>query len=56
MAVALALTLEKMNGEVEKNTLRNLFEPFCRYLNNNLGLESVFNGKISTVCLERKWA
>ena len=24
--------------------------------NNNLGLANAFNGKISSVCLERKWA
>ena len=56
MAVALALLLHKINGEIEKNTLRTLFEPFCRYLNNNLGPADMFNVKISSVCLERKWA
>ena len=57
MAVALALILHKMNGEIEKkNTLGTLFEPFCRYLNNNLGSTNVFVVKVSSVCLERKWA
>ena len=42
--------------KLKTNTLRTLFEPFCRYLNNNLGSASVFNVKISSTCLERKWA
>ena len=36
---------------LKTNTLRALFKPFYRYSNNNLGLASVFNMKISTVCL-----
>ena len=40
--------------KLKTNTLGTLFEPFCRYLNNNLGSASVFNVKISSVCLERK--
>ena len=44
--------MEKLNT----NNLRTLFEPFCMYLNNNLGLENEFNWKISTVSLERKLA
>ena len=55
MAVALELILQKMNGEIENKHLRTLSEPFRRYLNNNLGSASVFNAKISSVCLERKW-
>ena len=56
MAVALALILHKMNGEIENKHLGTLFEPFCRYLNNNLGSTSVFVVKVSSVCLERKLA
>ena len=56
MAVALALILQKMSGELKTNTLRTLFEPFCRYLNNNLGSASVLTMKTSLLCLERKWA
>ena len=56
MAVALALILHKMNGEIENEHFGTLFEPFCRYLNNNMGSASVFNVKVSSVCLERKWA
>ena len=43
-----------MNGEIE-NKDWPLFEPFCRYLSNNLGSASVFNVKISSFCLELKW-
>ena len=57
MAVALAFILMKINREAKKtNTSRTLFQPFWRYLSNNLGLVSMFNVKISSNCLERKWA
>ena len=42
--------------KLKTNTLGTLFEPFCRYLNDNMGLASVFNVKVSSVGLERKWA
>ena len=42
--------------ELKTNTLRTLSEPFWRYLNNNLGSANVINVKISSVCLEQKWA
>ena len=42
--------------KLKTNTLRTLFEPFCRYLNNNLGSASVFNVKINSVCLEQNVA
>ena len=41
--------------KLKTNTLRTLFEPFCRHLNNNLRSASVFDAEISSVCLERKW-
>ena len=56
MAVALALILQKMIEKLKTNILGSLFEAFCRYFNNDLGLASVFNVKISSVCFERKWA
>ena len=42
--------------KLKTNTFGTIFEPFCRYLSNNLGSTSVSNVKISLVCLERKWA
>ena len=39
--------------KLKTNILRTLFEAFCRYLNNNLGLASVFNVIIRSVCFEQ---
>ena len=54
IAVALALILQKMNGEIENKHFEDLFAG--SYLNNYLKSASVFNVKLSSVCLERKWA
>ena len=41
--------------KLKTNTLRTLFAPFCRYLNNDLGSASVFNVKITRFVWSENW-
>ena len=52
--LALELIQQKINLETKTNTLRTLFQPFLRNLNNILGSASLFNRKRSLVNLEQK--